>query len=260
MFTIGADPEVCVGKGGEFRSAYGLVPGTKQDPHKVNKGAVQVDGLALEFNIDPASSYQEFQDNLDCVFNTLREMVPDYDFLQLSTVDLFPDYKATLPEESLVIGCDPDFNAYTEELNSPPSGDMPIRSAGGHVHIGGIFSESMTGKQRYERSVRLTRLMDKHVGVYSLLWDEDDRRRSIYGKAGACRLKDYGVEYRSLSNKWLFNPKLTQFVYEGTKKAVEALERGEDAGVVYQDIINSSNRSHPFFSTDETAKQLKEAA
>lgn len=61
-YTIGADPEVFVGREGQFFSAHGLVPGNKRRPHKVDRGAVQVDGMALEFNIDPASSYEPCPD------------------------------------------------------------------------------------------------------------------------------------------------------------------------------------------------------
>ena len=51
-FTIGADPEVFVADSltNTFVSAHDLVPGTKLEPFAVNKGAVQVDGMALEFN------------------------------------------------------------------------------------------------------------------------------------------------------------------------------------------------------------------
>ena len=76
---VGADPEVFVQQQGIFRSAYNLIKGDKKNPQRVNKGAVQVDGMALEFNIEPAANADEFLVNIDTVFNTLRSMVPDYD-------------------------------------------------------------------------------------------------------------------------------------------------------------------------------------
>ena len=51
---IGCDPEVFVKQNGVFRSAHGLIRGDKKNPQKIRSGAVQVDGMALEFNIDPA--------------------------------------------------------------------------------------------------------------------------------------------------------------------------------------------------------------
>ncbi len=59
-FTYGCDPEVFLMVGDKYVSAHGLFPGTKAEPFKVEKGAVQVDGLALEFNIDPAKTPEEF--------------------------------------------------------------------------------------------------------------------------------------------------------------------------------------------------------
>lgn len=53
-YLVGADPELFVSKAGVILSAFGLVGGTKKVPQKVERGAVQVDGMALEFNIDPA--------------------------------------------------------------------------------------------------------------------------------------------------------------------------------------------------------------
>jgi hypothetical protein len=260
MFTLGADPEVFVGKNGLFVSAHGLVPGDKANPFLVDKGAVQVDGMALEFNIDPVINYEQFQDHLDTVFSTLKDMVPDYEILHQAAVELDPTYKLSLPEDVLQIGCNPDFNAYTEEMNKSPDETCDIRAAGGHLHIGGIFSPEDTSKARYSLSLRLARLLDKHVGVYSVIWDKDTLRRKVYGAAGSLRFKDYGIEYRSLSNSWLFNPKITKFVYEGVTKAVEELREGKDVeGEVYRHIIDNYDKDHSFFTGNEKANFLKEA-
>ena len=66
QILVGADPELFVKNpnSGEFISAHGMVPGTKYDPYKVDKGAIQVDGMALEFNIDPARTVDEFVRNI----------------------------------------------------------------------------------------------------------------------------------------------------------------------------------------------------
>lgn len=260
MFTLGADPEVfLVDKKGEFACAYGLVPGTKEQPYEVYKGAVQVDGTALEFNIDPASSAEEFVSNLDTVAKQLEGMVsPTYQFLRKVTIQLPKDAKKSLPPEALLIGCNSDVNAYTGEQNEGADPDAPIRSAGGHIHVGGFFSEGANSKTKYEESLRLARLLDKHVGVYSLLWDPDDSRRSIYGAAGSCRLKSFGVEYRTLSNAWLFNRNITRFVWDATELAVEELKKGLDVeSQLYREIINAGARTHPFFDDNPTAELVK---
>jgi len=259
-FLLGADPEVFVAKNGRFEPATGLVPGTKTAPHPVPHGAVQVDGLALEFNIDPASSYDEFQNNLDVVMTMLQAMVPQYEIQQYTSVQIGPLMKERMPPEALIRGCSPDLNAYTEENNPSPDEACNIHAAGGHLHIGNIFSEGETEQQRYKKSLRLARLMDKYVGVYSLLWDKDTLRRQVYGKAGSLRLKDYGMEYRTLSNAWLFNKKITKLVYEGTAHAVHALNSGEDVdNESYRHIIDNGERHSHFFVGNFFAERVKEA-
>ena len=57
---VGCDPEVFVKKNNQFVSAHGLIRGDKKNPFPVKDGAVQVDGMALEFNINPAHSENEF--------------------------------------------------------------------------------------------------------------------------------------------------------------------------------------------------------
>lgn len=257
MFTIGADPEIFVSQGGKFVSAHNLIPGTKREPYKVEKGAVQVDGLALEFNIDPANSYEQFQDHLDIVLATLKGMVPNHEFMSEASIFVDPTYKSSLPPESLEIGCTPSLNAYTEDLEETPDGTGDLRAVGGHVHIGGFFDRDEDEKVKWDRSLRLVRLMDKYVGVYSLLWDPDDNRRKVYGQAGSCRLKPFGVEYRTLSNKWIFDKKITKFVYDQTAAAVRALYKGHDVVDNYfRDIINSSNRKHEFFQNNPTVSMV----
>ena len=64
MITIGCDPEFFVKENNKFVNAHGLIEGTKDFPQLVNKGAVQVDGMALEFNINPAKNSKEFVSNI----------------------------------------------------------------------------------------------------------------------------------------------------------------------------------------------------
>jgi hypothetical protein len=51
-------------------------------------------------------------------------------------------------------------------------------------------------------------------------------RRKLYGGAGAYREKDYGFEYRTLSNFWVFDPKLTKWAFEQTDRAVQDAYNG----------------------------------
>ena len=77
---VGADPELFLAKNGQFVSAHNLLPGTKYEPFPVKSGAIQVDGMAAEFNIDPVENEDSFLSSLETVLTQLKSMVPDYDF------------------------------------------------------------------------------------------------------------------------------------------------------------------------------------
>ena len=225
---IGADPEVFVKKNGRFRSAHGLIPGTKKEPLKVDGGAVQVDGCALEYNINPAATEDEFVENNERVLEQLREMVPGYEIVITPTARFHGNHFRTLPEEAKELGCEPDFNAHEGGAENPkPDNRTTMRTGAGHIHIG--FTEGVDPKdpEHIQRCCTLVKHLDAYLGVPSVLWDGDVKRRSMYGKAGAFRPKPYGVEYRTLSNAWVGNPDLMRYVYRQTIASVKALMKGE---------------------------------
>ena len=77
-FTFGCDPEVfIVDAKGKAVSAAGIIPGTKANPYKVKNGAVQRDGMAAEFNIDPVTNFADFNRNITSVMKEMREMLPE---------------------------------------------------------------------------------------------------------------------------------------------------------------------------------------
>jgi hypothetical protein len=74
-------------------------------------------------------------------------------------------------------------------------------------------------------------------------------RRSLYGKAGCCRLKPYGVEYRTVSNFWASNPKIVDVMYALTELAVNLRKDGASAENLIANmggeaiIVNTINNS-----------------
>jgi len=244
---IGADPELFVKQGGEFISAHGMVEGTKEDPFKVRGGAVQVDGMALEFNIDPAASEAEFISNINMVMGELTSMVGDVEVVAEPTAHFGLDYIEAQPLEAKELGCTPDYNAYTGEENPAPDGDKPFRTAAGHIHIGWTEGADTSDKLHMLTCAKLVKALDITLGVPSLAWDGDQERRELYGKAGAFRPKPYGCEYRVLSNAWLRNEELMSFVYKRVVDTFNNLvETGElptygwvDESFV-EDVINHS--------------------
>lgn len=240
---IGCDPEVFVKKDGKFLSAFGLIKGDKKNPTPVNLGAVQVDGMALEFNTNPAASEEEFLINVTSVLNTLKLMVPTYEVVAVPVADFDLEYIKGQPAEALELGCDPDFNGWDGVANNKPDCERPFRTASGHVHIGWI--DQPEKDLPFGPAAAVARQMDFFLGLGSLFYDGDTRRREMYGKAGAFRPKPYGAEYRTLSNMWLNDNKLIQWVFRNAKAGMTRLINGDELALKHgdiQEIINSSNK------------------
>jgi hypothetical protein len=227
-FFIGCDPEVfVVNKEGQFVGAHGLIPGTKTEPFKVKNGMVQVDGMALEFGVDPCENKREFIFKVNSVKSTLKKMLPKGYDLAVVPVAVFSDEEmARAPAEALELGCDPDYNGYTGRLNKAPKLANPnMRSAGGHVHTGWGSGFDRLDPGFIMNCAALAVELDYYLGAASLAWDKDNTRRSIYGAAGAFRPKPYGMEYRSLSNQWLTSDELIGFVFDNTVNALCSVMR-----------------------------------
>lgn len=242
---IGADPELFVkDRHGNLLSAWNMIPGTKKEPHKVEKGAVQVDGMALEFNIEPAIDEAMFIENINHVMAQMKNMIP-HEFFISPVAHFGHDYLKAQPVEALELGCDPDFNGWTGSPNPRPDGDRPFRTASGHVHVGWDNGRDVHNPEYFFEAAAVAQQLDFYLGLPSLLVDADKTRRELYGKAGAFRVKPYGMEYRVLSNFWLSDPKLQGWVYRASKRAVEDMflrdvflpEREGDI----QEIINNSD-------------------
>jgi hypothetical protein len=223
---IGADPELFVQKGRHFVSGHLFPCGTKEQPMATANGALQNDGLALEFNIKPAASQSEFVENMNAALKDLNEFLKSKDpnakavarpsiFFGVSKLKELPPYVYDL-------GCTPDYNAYYRHGTEPtpkPDFRTPFRTGAGHIHIGWGRDMNYGEKEYQMHCASLVEYLDCFVALPSLLWDKDKRRRSLYGAAGSFRPKPYGLEYRVLSNAWVGNDKLTKYVYQQTMKA-----------------------------------------
>lgn len=212
---IGSDPELFMVRGKKPRSAHGVIPGTKENPHPVDNGAVQVDGMALEFNINPAETEDEFVGNLNSVMATLGNMIPKGHKLEaLPTAHFSNWYMKRQPKEAKELGCEPDFNAWEGgAVNPRPNADVNFRTGAGHIHIGWTKDQDINHPDHIEACCILTRELDVFLGMASLLYDKDAERRTLYGAAGAFRPKPYGCEYRVLSNAWLKDERLMRWVF-----------------------------------------------
>lgn len=228
-FLIGADPELFVFNGDTPVSAHDMIPGSKMDPFIVPGGAVQPDGTAAEFNINPSANFEEFNSNIEQVLTSLRTFLPPGCELRAVPVVEWPEeYFSTLPYKATELGCMPDFDAWTGRRNPKPllKNAPTLRTAAGHIHIGFTNTGSLQDMEHIAKARQMAQLMDWHVGVWSCSVDEDRIRRSLYGKAGACRYKNYGVEYRTLSNFWVLDEELRLEVWNKTCEACAEFDSG----------------------------------
>lgn len=216
---IGADPECFVQQGLTISHCIGLLGGDKDNPRKVEFGAVQEDNVLFEFNVDPCSSSDELVHHVHAVMDQGAQILEGYGlrFKPRTSSHVYPSLEG-FPERAFEFGCTPDYNALTNGENPRPSAtEQNLRTAGGHVHIG--FNCDVNPQLQREVIIAC----DYLLGLPSLLEDKDVRRRELYGKAGACRYKHYGVEYRTLSNYWIWDDELIDKVY---RRAVAAFHLG----------------------------------
>lgn len=205
---IGADPELfAVDSYARVQPVHTWLPGTKAAPHKVNGGAVQVDGFAAEFNIDPAETAKEFDEHIKSVLNELGKLKPKGVTLQaIPFVHISrPIWEAT-PDEYKELGCSPDWDADGNVLFSEKTAKVLnanyMRTGSGHLHIG--WGDKLIIDDAHLNDCRMVaRIFDTYFKSHILPEGSYSQRESYYGKPTAHRPKPYGVELRVPSNHWL---------------------------------------------------------
>jgi hypothetical protein len=228
---IGTDGEMFVKKDGSLIPVRGYLGGTKDSPRPTQNGYVQEDGVCAEFNISPASTRDEWLSNINAVINDMALILKENNIsLHISAAEVF-DFSQLKHPSLLRSGCDPDFNIWVRKQNiAPDFRATPLRSAAGHIHIGGDMDRE-----------KMVKAMDLFAGIPSVLMDEDTLRKSLFGKAGCFRHKPYGVEYRTLSNFWLKDDKKILWAFDATERAYKEHLSVEVPREV-EDIINSNDK------------------
>jgi hypothetical protein len=228
--TIGTDPEFFLTKGDELVSSQSAkIQGTKHEPVALkNGGTIQRDNVAVEFATVPADDGKDFVEKVrSCLVDTY-DMLPEGHDLIVEPSATFDQVHLTDPEAQ-EFGCDPDFNAYTVSMNEKPwCGDSGFRSCGAHIHVGCLGSDGKALKGlgfllTFSGKILAIKSMDLFHGTISTVLDNSNaavKRRELYGKAGAHRPTDYGVEYRVLSNYWMKSPELVMLMDGLTRDAM----------------------------------------
>lgn len=232
MVTIGTDPEIILFQNGApISSQRAKVPGKKGRPVFFGElGAIHRDNALLELNVPPSVSEDEFVNRHNALLEFVHTKVPGVDYYHKASVHYLEN--DLRHPEVLNFGCEPDDCVWGEREGINAAAALSsFRCAGGHVHIGYIGpTEAMNSA--------VVRACDLYLGLPSLFMDNDRERRNLYGQAGKFRTKPYGVEYRTLSNFWLWREDYMRWVFRNAKRAYEMADKIEVPSQV-EDIINN---------------------
>ena len=220
-WTIGADPELFLfNKDDSFYSAYDAlgtrIHGVKDKPEPKPYGALQVDGMAVEFNINPATSVSQFDETIEAALEDIATIFDDKHIGKQSFVE-FPDgFIESQPKAAVDIGCSTDYGTKGQQL-TPPNSLMPFRTAGGHIHIGWLKGIPLGTIMPADHFVFCTQISNWLTFMTSAWIKQQDKqglkRKRMYGDGSVFRPKTYGLEWRTPSNFWIFDKSLRDEMY-----------------------------------------------
>lgn len=245
--TIGADVEVFLEdvQKEEIVSAEGIIKGTKNEPYVFDPQnkyfATSLDNVLAEFCIPPTKHEDEWVANLKKSVNYIQSILPQNLGVKIAQSAVLNN-KYLRTKNAQTFGCEPDYNAWTRDINQKPCAtNKRLRSAGGHIHVGFANPDVDTVE-------KLIRTMDLFLGVPSVIQERDNERKLLYGKAGAFRFKDYGCEYRTISNYYLETDATMRWAFNATMKAIDFVNAGryDELDARGEDVvacINNNNKS-----------------
>lgn len=236
LLTSGTDPEIfLVNEENEGIPSEQYIKGDKNEvtdlTEEVGKGfSILCDNVMVEFNIPPCSNKQDFVESHKKMIKYIQSILPEYIYTDISASKQFSPEKLK-SKLAKTFGCSPDFNAWTICQNKAPNAkNSTLRTCGGHIHIG-------YDKIDFDTSIKLLKLFDYFLGIPSIILDKDTERRKMYGNAGCFRLKEYGFEYRTLSNFWLQSTELMEWVWDQINYVFDFYNANPDFNFEDGDII-----------------------
>lgn len=224
-FTFGTDPEfILADEKGKFKSAIGVVPGSKEKKFKRDGDFFFYDNVLAECTVSPAKDPEEAVVNVGRSLRSISEIVRPLKITNVSAGHFAGEEMRH--DEARKAGCAVEMCAYG--MRTIPPGRVKklfknenFRTAGGHVHIGTPLGAD------HEKCVMLVRMLDLFLGVPGLLIDDSPmavERRKIYGKAGRYRQPEHGVEYRTPGNFWISSPRLVRLFFKICHEVVRLTE------------------------------------
>ena len=242
QITLGSDPEVFLYSTelGVFFPAFGVITGgygpvihgDKELPFQIiGPGfSTQVDNVMCEYNIPPSSSEVEFSNNIQKVMDWLKENLPAPLVVKVQPSAEFTD-EMLASDEAHIVGCSADYSAYTgDDVSVGTLSKSNFRFAGGHIHVG-------YPNPNFFSSTKLIKWMDIFLGLPSVILDHDERRKAVYGTPGRWRDKEFGLEYRVLSNWWTEKHEYRIWVFRQVEKAYYAFIQGVEIGKEFEEQV-----------------------
>ena len=255
--TVGADPEFFLLKpDGNPIPSCGLIGGTKDKPIPLPKSkfgvSYQEDNVTVEYGFNPITSNENvihgmhLYDQVQRAFNEISNFVGAKGYVVSQNPELEFSKEQLASAQAQTFGCDPDLLAYEGGARRLPIDPKVVgnwRFAGGHIHIG------------YDRagteipSFAMIQLIEYFAYLRYLSYDGQRERRKYYGLAGLYREKDYGVEYRTPSNFWIFGGNRGTFITQVANVAHQVTRTPKRAQEIYfqvdwpevQKAINNSD-------------------
>ena len=246
--SFGCDPEFFYKKGRSVIGAEKVLGKFKNSELATYEGKVIIDGIQAELNPLPSHCRNLESSTIATLFRNVNEHLPKGVSISLDpVVSVTKKEMASLSPACQQFGCTPSFNVYgVQEVAVRDASKYLKRSAGGHIHLGYL---SITPKGLLEPS-EIVPLLDAIVGNTCVLLDRHEgnkERRKNYGRAGEYRTPKYGIEYRTLSNFWLYNHTMMHLVFGLCRQAVSYLGNGKKDKILklvdQKDIIKAINEN-----------------
>lgn len=232
---IGCDPEVFIYDKSSLKyvSSIGRIGGNKDVPSPLFSSGFYAleDNVMVEFNVPPANNSFDLFNNIQIAQSEIKELfLKDNELLSnIAAVEF--EFEQLNNPQAQEFGCMPELIVWTGKETKANAKDAGLlRTAGGHIHVG--FSDM--NKENMVKALDLT------LGVPSVLIDEDIVRNKLYGKAGSYRNKPYGVEYRVLSNYWINNSKIVDWIFKQVNLAL-SIHNTFDFNRFEKDIVSCIN-------------------
>lgn len=287
--VFGSDPEFFAGYVQEnnlfvkpaayFRSFLGIKVKNPDDKHPIfidqmeSDGVIVMeDGVAFEETVRPDTDWTKLFERIQFGKKLLSEKIlslfPDECLPETQTVPTI-NYDVTkwqqykkMPEfmMSMIFGCDRDYDAFAPKVKQPVINALKHnkRYGGGHIHVSG----SAKIKEEPILAIQSLCLTSGLAAVaFSDVPELDKERTFLYGRPGKFRpqqykglfnnmpFTDFGVEYRTPSNRWTNSfehaKEIFKWVEIGIHNLLEdglALELIEKIGEETQDAIISCNQ------------------